>query len=141
MLLLICHLIGDYVLQNHWMALNKVKSWWPALIHAATYMAPFCILDAVGVMESSSAAKWVMFGTHAVIDRFQLAQWWTEWWGVGCEGVFMKTLRLGIGPWNRDFHAHPDITARAPDWLGVWLRIIVDNTAHLVINYFAIMCL
>jgi hypothetical protein len=41
------HLIGDYVLQNDWMALNKKQKVVPALVHVLTYCIPFlfCGLD------------------------------------------------------------------------------------------------
>ena len=35
------HLIGDYLIQNDWMALNKKKHWFPCLVHIVTYMIPF----------------------------------------------------------------------------------------------------
>lgn len=35
------HLIGDYILQNDWMALNKKKKNIPALVHTAIYCLPF----------------------------------------------------------------------------------------------------
>lgn len=35
------HLIGDYLLQNDWMAQGKKKSWWIAMIHAWCYILPF----------------------------------------------------------------------------------------------------
>jgi hypothetical protein len=33
--LLLCHLLGDYVLQSHIMATRKTSSWLWALVHAA----------------------------------------------------------------------------------------------------------
>lgn len=35
------HLIGDYLIQNDWMAQNKQKSSWACTVHVATYMIPF----------------------------------------------------------------------------------------------------
>jgi len=35
------HLIGDYLIQNDWMALNKKKNSWICLVHVLTYMIPF----------------------------------------------------------------------------------------------------
>lgn len=35
------HLIGDYLLQNDWMALNKKNSTFHCLVHIVTYMIPF----------------------------------------------------------------------------------------------------
>lgn len=100
--LLLCHLVGDYVLQNQWMADNKTKSWFPAIVHALVYMIPFLFVT------QSPIALLVIFGTHAVIDRYRLAKYWCQFY------------RIGRG---------------APDWLAVWLLILVDNTFHLIINY------
>ena len=45
MLQLILHLIGDYLLQSDWMALNKTKCSKAAAAHAITYSLPFLILS------------------------------------------------------------------------------------------------
>ena len=45
MLQLILHLIGDYLLQSDWMALNKTKCSKAAAAHAVTYSLPFLILS------------------------------------------------------------------------------------------------
>lgn len=126
---LICHLVGDYVLQNHWMAQNKVKAWLPALIHATLYMLPFLLLI------PSLMAFSVMWGTHLLIDRFRLARYWVEFYGVGEPGRLwaVKYPRMaGYDP--RAVSSRYDANS-APDWLAVWLLIIVDNTLHLAINY------
>lgn len=41
------HLIGDYILQTDWMALNKKQKTIPALVHVLLYCAPFvfCSLE------------------------------------------------------------------------------------------------
>lgn len=136
---LLAHLFGDYVFQNHWMAQNKTKAWVPALVHATVYTMPFRFLT----------ADWrpllIIWATHLLIDRFRLAQFWTEFYGVGCKGELWAT-------WGalRIVAANPDSTtmeeaieaqqsaSRAPAWLAVWLMIIVDNTVHLSINHLAL---
>lgn len=35
------HLIGDFLLQNDWMALNKKKSSWHCFVHIFFYLVPF----------------------------------------------------------------------------------------------------
>lgn len=106
MLQLIAHLIGDYCLQNQWMANNKTSRWSAALVHAFLYTLPF-------LMVTQSWQALVVIGlTHAVIDRYRLARHWLSFY------------KIGIG---------------APPFLAVWLLIIVDNTAHIAINYAAIL--
>jgi len=31
---IVAHLVGDYIVQSHWMAVNKVKASVPAFVHA-----------------------------------------------------------------------------------------------------------
>jgi hypothetical protein len=38
---LLAHLFGDYILQSDWMAQNKTKRSWPALVHALLYSLCF----------------------------------------------------------------------------------------------------
>lgn len=113
---LVAHAVGDYVLQSHWMALEKVKRWPPALIHAVAYSLPFLLLGA------SWAAMLVIAGTHAVIDRYRLARWL-----VWARNVYLRPPggRLAAGvPFPDD----------CPPFLAVWLTIIVDNVIHVLIN-------
>jgi len=121
---LICHLLGDYVVQNHWMATNKVRAWWPAIVHAAVYSLVFLLW-----LQPSWQAMAVIFGTHAVIDRYRLAGYWVRFYGIGCESWFQRYDREKC----RGKAPEP-----APPFLAVWLLIIVDNTFHLAINYAAL---
>lgn len=112
---LLCHLVGDYVLQNQAMADNKTSSWKWAAIHVAFYTLPFLLLT------THWKALAVISGTHLIIDRFRLARYWVAFWGIGCPGYFG---RVGKEP--------------PPPFLAVWLLILVDNTFHLLINRFAL---
>lgn len=40
-ILLICHLIGDYVLQSNFLASTKGKNWYHLFVHSVLYIAPF----------------------------------------------------------------------------------------------------
>lgn len=112
---LIAHLVGDYILQNHWMATQKTSRWFAALTHAIFYTIPFVVLF---------GGSWALIPiclTHAVIDRYRLIRLWLNFWGVGCSGSL----------WT--FFGAPEIEAPLP-FLSVWLMIIADNTLHLAIN-------
>lgn len=120
---LIAHLIGDYVFQSDWMAQEKVKSSWVALVHAISYSLPFLLIT------QSVEALTVIVLTHAVIDRFRLARY--VCWAKNQLGPARYRSR-----WE-DCQAtgyHKD----RPPWLSVWLLILADNTMHLCINYGAI---
>jgi hypothetical protein len=142
---LLAHLVGDYVLQNHWMANRKTSSWTAACVHAALYTLPFTLLT------QNLGALAVIGGTHAVIDRLRLAKVWVDFWGVGTEGRVIGAI-MGARGYRltvyRNEHGHERgwVDARheperrvphvqdAPPFLGVWLVILVDNTLHLCIN-------
>lgn len=42
-LLLICHLIGDYVLQSNFLAETKGENWYHLFVHSVLYTVPFYI--------------------------------------------------------------------------------------------------
>lgn len=115
---LLAHLVGDYVLQSHWMATAKTSAWAPALAHAASYTLPFLALT------RSWRALAVIGGTHAAIDRYRLAR-------------HLVWAKNQAGPaatrpvWGEDVAGYP---AQTPPWLATWLLILADNTAHLLIN-------
>lgn len=118
--ILLAHAIGDYILQSDKMAINKTTSSKWALIHVIFYTIPF-----VFITQSVFALLFIA-GTHFFIDRFRLARYvvWTNnrVWG-GDEWENCK---------NTGYHRN------RPDWLAVWLLIIVDNIMHVILNGIAI---
>jgi Protein of unknown function (DUF3307) len=157
----LAHLVGDYVLQSHVMAIKKTSSWKWALIHVFFYGLPFLFL------VTAPWQWWVIVLTHAVIDRYKLADKWCRWYGNGHPGLWWtkedqrahaekaaETIYNGWRdnprwkPWvpggNSDaqekarYDARLDTFPTPPPFLGVWLTIIVDNTFHLLINHFTL---
>lgn len=121
MLLLILHLIGDYILQSDKMATEKTSKTGMALLHAFVYSVPFWVF-----LDLSLTAYLVIFLSHAVIDRYRLARY----------VIFFKNkIHDRSLKWqdcsDTGFHKS------RPNWLVVWLLIITDNTIHLTINYLA----
>lgn len=113
---ILAHLVGDYLLQSHWMATEKTKQSTAAAVHAVTYALPFVFLT-----RSVGALAFIV-GTHFLIDRFRLARF----------VVWIK---------NGDWQSAPTATGYredVPAWLAVWLLIIADNTLHLICNGVAI---
>ncbi len=47
-LLVICHLIGDYVLQSDFIAKTKGENWYHLFVHSALYVVPFYIAFGFG---------------------------------------------------------------------------------------------
>lgn len=103
------HVIGDYVMQNDWMAQNKTKSFFPAFIHATIYSLPFLL-----IIEYEF---WlILFISHFLIDRYRLAVYW------------IKFLNWNWKSTNFGYQSDK------PMWMSVWLMIIIDNTFHLIFN-------
>ncbi len=107
---LLCHLFGDYVLQNQWMAENKTKKTDEGvnacLLHAFVYTLSFIFF-----LSASPHAALVIFGTHFLIDHYRLARLWTQFY------------KIGVG---------------SPPYVEFWLNVIVDNSFHLLINFLAL---
>jgi len=73
---ILCHLIGDYILQSDWMAVKKAKFSIAAAVHVMTYGLPFLFL------RPSFTAWLVIVVSHFVIDRWRLARYlcWAKNW-------------------------------------------------------------
>ncbi|NUM49276.1 MAG: DUF3307 domain-containing protein [Anaerolineales bacterium] len=80
----IAHLIGDFLLQNEWMAMNKRKSAWACFIHVLIYLLP---------MLFTSLNEWQLLFigvTHFLQDHTDFVFWWMraykrvpeQHWGV-----------------------------------------------------------
>jgi len=112
---IVAHLVGDYILQSHWMATEKTKKNLAAAVHAITYTLPFLLitLDPIALL--------VISVSHFFIDRYRLARF-VVWVKNGMRGPITAT------GYSDDL----------PAWLSVWLLIISDNTLHILINGVAI---
>jgi hypothetical protein len=138
---LIAHFVGDYIIQNQWMADHKTSKWLPALVHGFTYTIPFLFAT------QALPALLVIALTHAVIDRYRLPKYliWFK------NQLAPKSARFSWDPsFSADnrFKMPHELNDRAtgfpqsvPAWMSVWLLIIVDNTIHIVINTLAIIFL
>lgn len=121
---IVAHLVGDYLLQSHWMATEKVKRWWPAVVHGVFYALPFLFIT------TNLWALLVIAGMHMVIDRYRLAK-------------HVSWLKNQIGPrpavsWS-EAKENAGYSKETPPWMSTWLMIITDNTIHILINIAAIM--
>lgn len=110
----ILHFVGDYLLQNDWMAQQKTKDWFACTVHCVLYTLPFTFI----LWESPWI--WLIFITHYFIDRYRLAQYW---------------IRFVNWKWDGNNFGYSD---EKPQWMSVWLLIIVDNTFHIIFNSIAI---
>lgn len=69
MQLLLCHLVGDYILQTDWMAANKKSSSFACAVHVAAYIIPFLITPLAWWQLVLIAAQ------HYLQDRWQFVPW------------------------------------------------------------------
>ncbi len=103
--LFLAHLLGDWLFQTEWMALNKAKNWRALLTHVTVYHA--IVLGALGLRIGVDARGLVvvaaLFLSHAIMDRREPV--------VG----LMRALRM--------------IANRPPEF---WLLMAVDQSLHLL---------
>lgn len=150
---LICHAVGDYILQSDWMANDKTKRWLPCAAHAITYGLPFLFL------KPSWTAMAVIIGTHYMIDRYRLARYmvWAKNFLAPPSTVELAQTpntpeisspdgyvnQYVVKPW---WHPWKDCAGTGyhkdrPAWLAVWLMIVADNVLHVLLNAVALKCL
>lgn len=66
--LIVCHFVGDYVLQIDFLAKTKGTNWWHMIAHCFLYTIPFYL---------AFGFDWrlaVVLGTHLIIDSLK-ARW------------------------------------------------------------------
>lgn len=75
-MIVVAHMIGDFLFQNTWMALNKTKRLFPCLVHVFLYTFTVAII-----------CRWfdwrllVVAITHFAMDHWRLAAYWCKWFG------------------------------------------------------------
>lgn len=141
---LLVHILGDYVLQSDYMAMNKSKRSWPCLVHVFIYTACFLLLT------TSWKALLVIGGVHFILDRWHTPLkrliWLKNHLGPGFKGVpFDKCQATGyydnlLNEVTGHSFTSEIINGYAPrlNYITLWLYIITDNFLHLVTNYFAL---
>lgn len=106
------HLVGDYLLQNDWIAREKTRSSRVAMLHANLYATPFLLV----CWSPWIALLWL---SHFFIDRYRIAVVWIR---------FV----------NRGTDSNYGFPASKPPHIAFWLMVIVDNTFHIIINSLSI---
>lgn len=102
---IIGHVVGDYLLQNDWIATEKKKRTSVCLLHCALYgLATFLCLLPTAAPAGPVAA--IVAALHFPIDRTGFVARYMRWFG------------------QREFSKPP---------LAPWSVILVDNSFHLAI--------
>ena len=121
---LLFHFIGDYIIQSDWMANEKIKSNWPAFIHAVSYSGLFFI-----ICDWQYCVGLILL-THFFIDRFRLAKYVVYFKNLFSPAAYRyKWSDCSATGYHKD----------RPAWLAVWLLIIADNIMHVCLNTLAIV--
>lgn len=118
---LLAHLVGDYILQSHYEAVEKTNSWLPAFTHAAKYTAAFLPLT------RSPKALLLIGGTHMLLDHFR--------WAKHVNWALNQLAPEAHRPADLSNSGMPD---DVPSGMATALMIVTDNTMHLLINEFAL---
>ncbi len=125
--IILAHVLGDYVIQNDWMANEKTNKWWPAIVHGVTYTIPYMFIT------QNVWALIIIGGTHIILDHYRLAK----------QVVWVKNLfspKAYRYSWA-EAKENNGFPARTPKYISHWIMVIVDNTMHLCINFAAILLL
>ena len=70
----VSHLIGDFILQNEWMAVNKKNRSLACLVHTLVYLIPFLICQLQWWQIALIAIQ------HFIQDRTEIIMWWGRVW-------------------------------------------------------------
>lgn len=63
--IILCHLVGDYVLQSDYLATNKGKDWYLLLVHSALYCIPFIFAFGISIYVG------IIFTIHVIVDALK----------------------------------------------------------------------
>ncbi len=120
------HVVGDYLLQAHGIALAKTRANSAALLHAWLYTLPFLLC-----FWPSLPALVCIMATHYVIDRYRLAAW------VGWAKNHLVPFPAAWPAWQTSIGTGGYPAGTDPH-IWFWLLVIVDNLMHVVCNALAL---
>lgn len=122
---LLGHLVGDYLVQTHWMAMNKAKPIWIWNEQKGDLLIDGDALEAITL----HALTWAMS-----VGLFIIPAAWVAWGAEGAVTALWATVALGVIHWIQDRRwpivAFMKATGKDPGTL--WLLIVVDNVWHLL---------
>jgi len=75
--LLVGHLVGDFLLQNRWMAEGKTDRWLPLLVHSSVYTISVTVF-AMAAGGLTWRGVLIVFLAHLVLDRRIFVNWWVK---------------------------------------------------------------
>ena len=88
LVLVFCHMIGDYVLQSDFIARTKGENWWHMIVHCTMYVLPFYLV--IG-HDWRIAALWAH---HFLVDTMK-ARW--KFIGYAEDQIFNFAMLMSMG--------------------------------------------
>lgn len=115
----LAHFIGDFLLQNDFLAVNKKKSNWICSLHVILYTIPFCFT------EASELQLILIFVQHWIQDRTTFVSFYCRTFGI-----FQTEIKHNALVANNKFER-----------VLPWGHFVVDQVFHfiwlwIVFNYF-----
>lgn len=124
--ILLGHLVGDYLFQNKWMAMNKSASHFKCLVHSAIYTLAVCAITLPVIQDW----RWglIVFVSHYPIDRWGLADRWLDL-------IHGRSLRDFLANGGKNVPYGMDAFTYVPLRAGFTAVVytVVDNTMHLIL--------
>ena len=132
--MLLGHLVGDYLLQNEYLAINKskktLKGWLTALIHCLIYTFAVCLF------MWNAQLIWILavFCSHFFIDKFALGEKYMKYVkGSGLRDYIDDVNHTYTRTWMDDSEGQRMLTGG----FRAFVYAVTDNTMHLVLMYIA----
>ena len=128
------HLLGDYFFQNNWMALNKKKptseGYYACLFHCFIYTVIVSLCLLITNYQVSLVQFWLIFFSHWIFDRYELIEKYANFVGIRIWNSKIDLNHLDV-PFTKEESIHLSF--------GVFVYIVMDNTAHLFLMTLIIM--
>lgn len=74
--IIFCHLVGDYPLQQDFIAKTKGENWYHLFVHCALYCVPFAVVYGIDYKLLA------LFISHFIIDalkaRYKMISYWVD---------------------------------------------------------------
>lgn len=148
--MLLGHLMGDYVLQNDWIALNKKENTFICWLHCCIYTVCVCLgLVLFDLPQLANIFMYMMlflgiFLSHVILDYTHLVDKWMKFYGIrswnSCVPMRLNNAGDEVLDWNEPLTAKQVVSTA----FGAFIYIAVDNTMHLImmvtfIKYFILV--
>ena len=137
--LLLGHLVGDYLLQTNWMALNKhkndVEGWLACTIHCLLYAAAVALFMSPFIRPDTMLI--IAFITHFPLDKFGLADKYLKAIGGRSPSewlIDMKQQQMILGK-----DAIPTPEAMLSAGFTAFVYAVCDNTMHMLLMWLVLM--